>query len=574
MSIYKYLLYIGYILSFIIVINNLFYIKNSQAQTTVNSDNYDFPINKLGLSNKLENSTLNISVPNPDLYTATETKETHQNSKFSITSQPIKVKNIQVVGNSLFKTEIAQLIEKFKGKLVTVPELYELRSSISKLYVDNGYVNSGAYLPAQKLQDGIVRIEVLEGGIEAIEINGNKRLSDRYIASRFKSLPTPIKTEQLLERLQILRLDPLIENISAELSAGLAPGMSRLDIEVKEAKAFTLSSSLDNHKSPSIGSNSRNIGLTHANLLGFGDQLQLNYTNTEGSNGFDIGYAFPINATNATISFSYGLNSNDIVENPFTPLDIETESNYYQLSFRQPIVYKPDRELALGISFSRQHSETSLLDTPFPLSRGADESGNTNISALRFFQEYTQRSDNSVLALRSQFSVGVDIFNATINDNDPDSTFFAWRGQYQWARQLDKDFLFLFRGEVQLADNLVPLEQFRLGGATSVRGYRRDVSLSNSGFFASSELRIPVVRINKLDAVLQVIPFFDLGLPWNRDNASVDLDSLISVGMGLNFKAGNRFNARLDYGIPLTNAEVNGNSLQEDGVTFSLDYSF
>lgn len=578
-SIYKYILFIGYLLSSV-VINNIFYIRYSQAQNLAISDENASPQNKLVFPSKFENSTFNISVPNVDLLTVRknqeiqETKEDYQNSKFTITSDPIKVNKIEVIGNSLFQSEITQLIEKYQGKSVTLAQLHELRSSISKLYVDNGYVNSGAYLPAQKLQNGIVKIQVLEGGIEAIEINGNKRLSDRYIASRFTSLPTPIKTEQLLERLQLLRLNPLIENISAELSAGLAPGMSRLDIEVKEANAFTLSSSLDNYKSPSIGSNSRNIGLTHANLLGFGDRLQLNYTNTEGSNGFDIGYTFPINAKNGTISLGYGFNSNNIVENPFTPLDIETESNYYQLSFRQPIIYKPDRELALGISFSRQHSETSLLDIPFPLSRGADESGNTNISALRFFQEYTQRSDRSVLALRSQFSVGVDIFDATINDNAPDSTFVAWRGQYQWVRQLDKDFLFLLRGDIQLADNLVPLEQFRLGGATSVRGYRRDISLSNSGFFASAELRIPVLRINKIDSILQLTPFFDLGLPWNKDDTAIDIDSLLSVGMGLNFKAGERFSARIDYGIPLINSNVNGSSLQENGITFSLGYGF
>ncbi len=578
---HKYFLNFGYILS-LIVIANIFNIKTSQAQTAIDSNAVDFnnhieQKNQQIFQNKLGNSPINLDVSNQNFPTAIDNQkvqEASQDSKFNIVFDPIKVKQIKVIGNSLFHSEISELITQFQGKSVTITELYELRSSISKLYVDNGYVNSGAYLPAQKLQDGIVRIEVLEGGIESIKVNGNKRLSDRYIASRLSSLPTPLQTKQLLERLQILRLDPLIDNVSAELSAGLTPGMSRLDVEVKEAKAFSLSSSLDNHKSPSIGSNSRNIALNHSNLLGFGDKLQLNYTNTQGSNGFDIGYTFPINAKSGTISFAYGFNSNDIIENPFTPLDIETQSNYYQLSFRQPIIYKPNRELALGISFSRQHSETSLLDIPFPLSIGADNSGNTNISAVRIFQEYTERSDRSILALRSQFSVGVDIFDATINDNAPDSNFVAWRGQYQWARQLDKDFLFLLRGEIQLADKLVPLEQFRLGGATSIRGYRRDVSLSNSGLFASAELRIPVLRMNKLDGLLQIIPFIDLGLPWNGNNEAVDIDSLISVGMGLNFNAGDRFNARVDYGIPLTNAEINGNSLQENGVTFSLGYGF
>lgn len=424
------------------------------------------------------------------------------------------------------------------------------------------------------MQDGVVEIKVLEGGIETVEVTGNKHLKDDYIASRLASIPTPVQAEKLLEELQLLRLDPLIENVSAELSAGLSPGMSRLDIEVEEADSFILSSFLNNHNSPSIGSNSRNLGLAHNNLLGFGDRASLNYINTEGSNGLDFGYGFPINAKNGRISLAYGFNSNDIVEAPFTPLDIETKSNYYELNLRQPIMAKPSQEVALGLSFSRQHSETSLLDEPFPLSIGADESGNTNISALRFFQEFTNRNDNSVVAVRSQFSLGVDLFDATINDDAPDGQFLAWRGQSQWARQLDDDFIFLLRGDIQLANDLVPLEQFRLGGASSVRGYRRDVSLSDSGFFTSAELRVPVLRIQKLDGVLQLAPFVDLGLPWGGDNAVIDVDSLVSIGMGLNFNAGNRFNARLDYGIPLTDIEVEGESLQEDGLTFSLGHSF
>jgi hemolysin activation/secretion protein len=549
-------------LSSFILIGHIFITLSAEAQTIVNSDNFASPTDNTNLSDRTTNPTLNISVPTPDL------------TNFTLNDRPIKIEKIEVSGNTLFKTEIDRLTENFKGKSTTLSELYELRSSISKLYANKGYVNSGAYLPPQKIQNGIVKIEILEGGIETIEVTGNKHLSDRYITSRLKSLPTPIKTEQLLERLQLLRLDPLIKNISAELSAGLAPGMSRLDIEVKEADNFTLSSALDNYTSPSIGSNSRNIGIAHANLLGFGDRAQLNYTNTEGSNGLDFGYAFPINAKNGKISLAYGFNSNDIVENPFTPLDIETKSNYYELNYRQPIIIKPSQELALGMSFSRQHSETSLLDIPFPLSTGADESGKTNISTLRFFQEFTQRSDKSVFAMRSQFSVGVDLFDATTNDNAPDSKFFAWRGQSQWARQFGDDFVFLVRGDIQLADNLVPLEQFRLGGASSVRGYRRDISLSDSGLFASAELRVPVLRINKLDGVVQLVPFFGLGFPWQGENTGVEIDSLASLGMGLNFSAGDRFNARLDYGIPLTDTKADGDSLQEDGVTFSLGYSF
>ena len=560
----------------IIIFNNIVNLAPCQAQDLSNLEQFTFDTYTPVLSDQQKKLSEEIEISGLDLSTLTNNQK---NNKFddqilSVRDRSIKVKKIDVSGNTLFQPEIEQLTKAFAGKSTNLGELYKLRSAISQLYTDKGYVNSGAYLPPQKLQDGVVEIKVLEGGIETVEVTGNKHLNDQYIASRLKSIPTPIQAEKLLEQLQLLRLDPLIENVSAELSAGLSPGMSRLDINVEEADSFILSSSLNNHNSPSIGSNSRNLGLAHNSLFGFGDRASLNYINTEGSNGLDFGYSFPINAKNGKISLAYGFNSNDIVEDPFSPLDIETKSNYYELNLRQPIIANPSQEVALGLSFSRQHSESSLLGESFPLSLGADESGNTNISALRFFQEFTNRNDNSVLALRSQFSLGVDLFDATINDDAPDGQFLAWRGQSQWARQLDDDLVFLLRGDLQFANDLVPLEQFRLGGASSVRGYRRDVSLSDSGFFTSAELRVPVLRIQKLDGVLQLAPFVDFGLPWGDDNAVVEIDSLVSIGMGLNFNAGNRFNARLDYGIPLTDIKVEGDSLQEDGLTFSLGHSF
>ncbi|BAZ46445.1 hypothetical protein NIES4102_34770 [Chondrocystis sp. NIES-4102] len=541
----------------------------AEAETIFTADNAALTIKEVTPTdnkNSITDATLNpASISNE--------KPREGDVSFQVQERPIKVKKIKVVGNTLFKPEITKLTKEYQNKSLTLTELYKLRSAISKLYTDKGYVNSGAYLPPQKIEDGIVKIQVLEGQIETIEITGNKHLSDRYITSRL-ALSTPIKTEQILERLQLLRLDPLIENVAAELSAGVAPGMSRLDIKVDEADAFNISTSLDNYKSPSVGSNSRNLGLSYNNLLQSGDEINVNYSNTKGGDAFDIGYAIPVNAKNSQISFTYGINSNNVVEDPFTPLDIETKSNFYELSWRQPVINQLTQELALGLSFSRQHSETSVLDYPFPLSIGADEAGKTNISAIKFFQEYTKRTDKSVLALRSQFSLGVDLFDATINNNAPDSRFFAWRGQSQWVRQLNEDFLVLLRADLQLANDLVPLEQFRIGGVNSVRGYRRDISLSDSGLFTSAELRIPVWRIAQLDGVLQLSPFIDFGLPWSGGDAIVNVDSLVAIGMGLNFKAGEGFNARLDYGIPLTNVQVNGDSLQEAGVTFSTGYSF
>ncbi|MCC0177310.1 ShlB/FhaC/HecB family hemolysin secretion/activation protein [Waterburya agarophytonicola K14] len=501
-----------------------------------------------------------------------------QDSNSNDVPEQIVVKSFDIVGSSVFSDrELDKAIESYRDRPLTLPELFQARSIITKLYTDKGYVNSGAYIPPQELDNGTVKIAVLEGKLEGINVSGTERLTPKYISSRIEAAAgKPVNIESLLAALQLLRLDPLINNVSAELSAGIEPGTSLLDIQIEEADVFSISTSFNNKKSPSVGSNQRSASFNHGNLLGIGDRFDFNFSNTEGSNSFDFGYSLPFNSKNGTIKAAYGTNSNDVVEDPFTPIDLESQSRYFELNLRQPLVLKPNQEFAMGISFSRSESETFLQNDGFFLSRGANEDGETRISAVRLLQEYVNRDDKKVLAFRSQFSLGIDAFNATINDGDvPDSTFFAWRGQGQWVRRLDEDFLFLLRGDVQVAGgSLVPLEQFRVGGVNSARGYRQDLSLGDSGAFASAELQIPVLRFKKIDGLVQIAPFFDIGTLWNTDEVEIANATLPSLGLGLNFAMGTRFNARLDWGIPLVDVETTRDSLQENGVHFAVDYSF
>ncbi|BAZ45843.1 surface antigen D15 domain-containing protein [Chondrocystis sp. NIES-4102] len=227
----------------------------------------------------------------------------------------------------------------------------------------------------------------------------------------------------------------------------------------------------------------------------------------------------------------------------------------------------------LSFQLTRQHSETTLLNSPFALALGADEQGNTNVTALRFAQNYTNRGDKSILAARSQFSLGIDAFDATVtNNNLPDGKFFNWLGQTQYVRNLNDNFPLILRGDLQLSPSaIVSLEQFRLGGSNTVRGYRRDLLLGDNALVLSAETRVPVAKWQKIDGLLQIAPFIDYGSVWNDDdNLNLNTNSLVSVGLGLNFAAfGDRLKARLDWGIPLQDVDADNQP-----VTFNFKYGF
>ncbi len=495
-------------------------------------------------------------------------------------AETITVERFEILGSTVFSaSELAEAVAEFTKRPITMRELFQARSQITQLYVNKGYITSGAYVPPQEIESGVIKIQVVEGELEDIKISGTERLNPDYIRSRLAIATTPpLNQERLLEGLQLLQLNPLIESVSAELSTGLRPNTSLLQVEIKEAKSFSAQVVLDNGRSPAVGSFRRRLQFNEANLLGIGDGLNVTYTNTDGSNALDASYRLPLNPHNGTLSFNFGTASGNVIERPFNVLDIQSSSRYYELTFRQPLVQTPTQEFALGVTASRIESEASYLEAeriPF-LSLGADEAGRTRISAFRFFQEWTTRNSQEVIALRSQFNLGIGALNATINPEPPDGRFFGWQGQAQWVRLLAPETLLLLRANTQLASRpLLPLEQWGLGGLGSVRGYRQNFLLTDNGALASAEVQVPILRAANIGGILQVIPFADFGVGWNNSGReNPDPNTLAAIGLGLRWSQGDRFTARLDWGIPLVSVDSNNKGTwQENGLYFYLQYN-
>lgn len=490
----------------------------------------------------------------------------------------ITIERFEFTGNTAYSDgELAEITAEFVGRPITFAELLQVETTVTQFYVESGFVNSGAIIPAdQSLSDGVLEIQVIEGGLEEIIVTGTGRLRPSYVSSRIAvATKTPLNVNRLLTALQLLQLDPLIENISAELAAGSRPELSVLTVTVDPADTFSLQLIADNGRIPSVGSFRRGLSVTEANLLGFGDRINTAYTNTDGSDRYDINYTFPFNAYNGTIRFDYYGTNSEVIEEPFDRLDITGDSDRFGLTIRQPIYQTPTQDIAVGLTLSRENSQTTILGEEEPLSVGAEEDGSTKISAIRLFQEYTQRTSRSVFAVRSQFSLGVGAFDATINKEPPDSRFFSWRGQGQYVRLLAPDTLLVVRSDVQLSTRaLVPLEQFPLGGFQSVRGYRQDVLLTDNGVFLSAEALFPIVRFGE-DNLLQIVPFVDLGRGWNvEEEDNQENETIIGIGFGLQLRLGERFTGRIDYGIALNEVDDRDeNTLQEAGVYFSVTYT-
>jgi hemolysin activation/secretion protein len=518
----------------------------------------------------------------------------------------IAVTRFEFAGNTAFSSEeLGKLSCKEGGATLasvneqnpcslSLNELIGVAARVSEFYKERGYGTSGAIIvipeATREVGKGTVIVEVIEGELEEIRIvalEDSLRLNPNYARSRLElATSKPLNINRLQEALQLLQLNPLIERVSANLADGTEPGKSILTVVIEEAPTFQPQILLDNSRSPSVGSFRRGVEVRENNLLGWGDGISLNYINTDGSNALDFRYALPLGPRNGTLSLNYSWTDNKVIDPLFERLEITSYSRFYAVTLRQPLLQTIQnrttfQEFAVGLTGSVRESQSFLLGIPFPFSPGANAEGYTKIAALRFFQEWTLQNPVEVLAFRSQLNFGWDAFDATINESlppstefIPDSRFFAWQGQGQWVRLLAPDALFVLRANLQLADRpLVPSEQFALGGFGSVRAYRQDFLLADSGLFASAELRLPILRIPEWQGVLQVIPFVDYGVGWNlsgRLAPDLDPNTLAAVGLGLQWQQSDRVTARFEWGMPLVRADVRERTWQENGLYFSV----
>ncbi|MGK7940882.1 MAG: ShlB/FhaC/HecB family hemolysin secretion/activation protein [Crocosphaera sp.] len=506
------------------------------------------------------------------------------------TGQTLTVTEFQFVGNTVFTDqELTEAIKtKFPNQLLPVSQLLQVASIVAEVYAKEGYTTSGAVITipkATQLQGkGIVVVEVMEGELEEIQVsssNEGERLNAEYVRSRIAvAVGKPLNIYRLQEALQLLQIDPLIEEISADLVNGLRPGTSILKVEFATRDTFSLQGLSDNNRTPSVGGFRRGGVISEANLLGWGDTLRAEYRNSDGSNDVEVSYTLPINPYNGSVRLRYRTTNSTIVKPPFDQFDIDSHYENYDLTLRQPVLQTPQQEVVLGLSLERQESNNFLRGLAVPLSPGANIKGQTRITTLRLFQEWLQRNSQEVIAVRSSFNMGLDFlgitdaFDADINPNAPKNRYFTWRGQAQWARLLARDTLFLIRSDIQISsDPLIPLEQFVLGGAGTVRGYAQNYRLKDNGIIATAEIRLPVLRMEEYETLVQVIPFVDYGSGWNLKRPTVHPATLASVGLGVLWQQGDMFSARLDWGIPLTPNNRIDNTWQEHGIHFSLIFN-
>lgn len=497
------------------------------------------------------------------------------------------IKGFRVTGNTVFSLqELEGQLAPYAGRAITSEELLAARDSITQLYISRGYITSGAVIPDQKLRDGVVTLQVIEGTLRDVRVEGTESFRPHYFKSRLLRVGrAPLNVLDVEEELRILQQSPWVKGVRAALQPGAQRGEAVLHLAVEEAQPYDLWLEYGNTQSAPIGSDGGGPTGRVANLAGLGDVLRISYDRTRGLNDLDTRYSIPVDSHNTIVDLRYRRSESDVVSGDFKALDLHSRYVSYTAEVRTPIYRTAFQELWLGFAGEWHRASTYIFDDErISIALGADD-GRSTVSVLRVPLQWTLRTPTQVFAARSTVSFGLDVLGASDEASQPDGEFVSWLGQFQYAQRFPERFRgseLVTRFDIQITDSrLLSIEKFALGGMRTVRGYHENELVRDNGLVGSVELRVPVWRDDLGRSVLQLVPFADIGQSWNKGGTyrapgleqvgdEERIKTLSSLGLGMRYAPTARILAEIYWGGALRDVPDRGSSLQNHGWSFQI----
>jgi hemolysin activation/secretion protein len=497
----------------------------------------------------------------------------------------VRVTLNQVVFNGLGPVDPALLRPAYAdaiGKSLAIAEVCEIRDRAATLLRRAGYL-AAVQVPAQRIENGAVRFEVLLAKLVGIQVRGDAGVSEGVI-QRYLSAIQRQPVFNIIEAERYLLLARDLPGFDVRLSlrpAGTVPGEV-----IGEARVVRVPVELDlnaqNYGSNPVGRWGGTLQLRLNGLLGLGDRTTLGLFTTAQTREQQVlqaGEEIRIGGNGLTL----GIDGNYAWTRPSLGPTIDLRSRTFSATakLRYPLIRRQSHDLNLttGLDFINQ---TSRLG---PLSLTRDR---LRVAFARL--DFDALDPNSIASTTGysfseprwrvlggiELRQGLDIFGASGGCGSPPFTACSGTGVVPPSRIEGDPTAFVsrlygvaeFRPLPKLAFSLQPraqyaphallsYEEFSAGNYTIGRGYDPGTIIGDSGVGFRSELAYgSLIPRTAKSFAWQAYGFFDAAWIWNKDSASngIDPEKLQSAGGGVRVAYGDRFQIDGTVAVPLRRA--------------------
>ncbi|MCP4042664.1 MAG: ShlB/FhaC/HecB family hemolysin secretion/activation protein [Gammaproteobacteria bacterium] len=491
---------------------------------------------------------------------------------------------------------------------LTIGQLQLIADGITSYYRKAGFVLAKAYVPAQEVEGGVISIEVVEGKLGQVLVEGNQRFSKEMLARTFEELiDAPVMGDTMETALSLLSDYPGV-NVFGVLQPGTALGTTDLMLKVQGEKRYNIDLAYDNHGSRHTGERRMMVDFALNSPLLSADRLSgsLLRSHSEKNQVYgSLDYQIPL--FSPTLALGGGYNRNDfnigreLKDDKLAGISVDKYISLQKTYERSRL-----RNLRGKMDFTRRRAETlqktggkydliakddmAVLGLELSFDRVNVKDRSIDAGTIRFDHGFngTFGAMNYEEA-QGGSSNGVPSSRVVEDGDNVGSGFNKVTLGLARVKKLSNTQTLLLRFNAQISrDPLLSSEQFAIGGPDSVRAFPVSEYMVDKGLFASIDWTInapgfadqPAYGERTWGEILKLSLFADYGSGWlNRptdDDKEAHLDrmSVLGAGAGMELLLPGDITARMQYSRPLGPEQPQVDDDHVEQFWFDLKYSF
>lgn len=473
----------------------------------------------------------------------------------------------------LKKLEVEEAVYPFLGPARTPEDVERARMALEKVYHDKGFQTVSVAIPQQDPRRGIIRLEVVEGKVGRLRVNGSRWFLPSQIKREAPSLAEGNVPDMKQVGKEIVGLNRLADRrVTPELRQGVEPGTVDIDLNVEDKLPLHGSLELNNRYSVNTTPLRLNGSLSYGNFFQKGHTGGLSFQVAPEDIDDALvysGYYLARVSDGVSLMLQATKQDSNVSTLGGGAVAGRGEIAGLRVLFDLPTTPKFYQNVTLGIDYKNLEEDIVVgkdtISSPieyYPLS--ANYSGNWMED-----KSFTALNASLNFNLRGVGAGEEDYANKRFN---ADPSYVYLRSDLAHTRDLPGGFQVLGKIQGQLSSQpLINSEQYAGGGLDTVRGYLEATVLGDDGFFGTVEFLSPsllgrsaksAAKTDRKADEWRFYVFGDAGMVALQDAlpGQESQFSLASFGIGSRVNVFKHYNAAVDVGYPLI-----GEADTEDG---------
>jgi hemolysin activation/secretion protein len=471
-------------------------------------------------------------------------------------SAPFLVNKIEFSGSSVFDAAaLHALVADAEGKNMTLGELGAVIARVSAYYHSHGYPLARAIIPAQTIQNGTVRVEIIEAHYGRVRLDNRSRVVDSLLQATLAPLqPGQVVGQEPLNHALLLLSDIPGVAVAATLKPGDTVGTSDLEVQTAATSVVAGDVSVDNDGNRYTGRARLGGTVSFIDPLRHGDTLSLTgLTSGSDMNYGSVSYESLLNGAGTRMGGSYSA-LHYILGSTLAPLDGHGTADVDSLWLKHPFVRTQDFNIYGQVQYDHKHLDDVIGAGDIHTDRHLDDWTASFAGDLR--DNLLSGGVNTWSFGWTSGRVGFDNAAALLADSATAKThgeFSIWNASFSRLQRLSaSNSLYLTLSGQWSNANLDPAEKMVAGGPYTVRAYDMGALSGDTGVLASAEFRHDLRMM--WSGQLQAIAFADSArvtinhTVWAPGPNSATLSG---AGVGLNWTGPRQWNAKVYVAVPI-----------------------